>query len=134
MMSGRWFRIAPEDSSTPLQTMSYCQALISSGSIVSSASSSPCGIENGLWLKSTFLASSSYSNIGKSTIQHSRNASCSISSSFSAVRVRVLARGEEHPVVGSQPKRRDQRRGRRFAVVLGDRPGGDAFLDVDIAQ
>jgi len=28
--------------------------------LVSKASISPCGIEKGLWLKSTFLASSSY--------------------------------------------------------------------------
>ena len=33
MMSGRWLRIAPDDSSTPLQTMSYCQARMSSGSM-----------------------------------------------------------------------------------------------------
>ena len=56
MISGRWLRIAPEQSSMPLQTMSYWQALIVSGSCVSSASSPPCGIENGLWLKSIFLA------------------------------------------------------------------------------
>src|SRR3546814_7645536 len=73
MMSGRWFRIAPDDSSTPLQTMSYCHARISRGSLVSSASSSPCGIEKGLWLKSILPVSSSASNIGKSTIQHISN-------------------------------------------------------------
>ena len=48
MISGSWFRMAPEDSSTPLQTMSYCQARMSSGSCVSSASRPPCGMENGL--------------------------------------------------------------------------------------
>ena len=51
MISGRWFRIAPLDSSTPLQTMSYWKALIVNGSLVFSASNPPCGIENGLWLK-----------------------------------------------------------------------------------
>src|SRR3546814_1808916 len=43
--SGKWLRIAPEDSSTPLQTMSYWKARMSSGSLVSSASRPPCGIE-----------------------------------------------------------------------------------------
>ena len=33
MISGSWFRMAPEDSSMPLQTMSYCQARMSSGSL-----------------------------------------------------------------------------------------------------
>jgi len=30
MTSGRWFRIAPDDNSVPLQTMSYWIALIAS--------------------------------------------------------------------------------------------------------
>ena len=73
--------MAPEQSSMPLQTMSYCQALMVSGSWVSSASSPPCGIENGLWLKSIFLAVSSYSNIGKSTIQQNAKSSSAITPS-----------------------------------------------------
>src|SRR5690606_3624188 len=89
MMSGRWFRIAPDDSSTPLQTRSYCQARISSGSLVSSASSSPCGMLKGLWLKSILPVSSSASNMGKSTIQHMAKRFVSISSSCSATRVRA---------------------------------------------
>ena len=56
----------------PLQTMSYCQALMVSGSWVSSASSPPCGIENGLWLNSIWPDSSSRSYIGKSTTQQKR--------------------------------------------------------------
>src|SRR6516225_3024098 len=51
--------------------MSYWNALIVSGSCVVSASSPPCGIENGLCEKSIFLFSSSYSYIGKSTTQAS---------------------------------------------------------------
>ena len=43
-------------------------AKISSGSFVINASIPPCGIENGLWLKST-VPSSDNSYIGKSTIQ-----------------------------------------------------------------
>ena len=116
MMSGRWLRIAPLDSSTPLQTMSYCQARMSSGSLVSSASIPPCGIEKGLWLKSIFFWSSLYSNIGKSTIQQKRNASFSIRSRLSATRVRAapaslaasasLAGGEEDAVVGTEAQLR----------------------------
>ncbi len=73
MISGSWFRMAPEDSSTPLQTMSYCQPRMSSGSWVSRASRPPCGIENGLCEKSIPPVSSSFSYIGKSTIQQKRN-------------------------------------------------------------
>src|SRR3546814_4767999 len=69
--------------------MSYCHARISSGSIVSNASISPCGMEKGLCEKSTFLLSSSYSYIGKSTIQQNLNTSCSISPSTSPTRVRA---------------------------------------------
>ena len=74
MISGRWLRMAPEHSSMPLQTMSYCQARMFSGSCVSSASSPPCGIENGLWQKSICSVSSSHSYIGKSTIQQNAEA------------------------------------------------------------
>src|SRR3546814_10505079 len=83
--------------------MSYCHARISSGSIVSNASISPCGMEKGLCEKSTFLLSSSYSYIGKSTIQQNLNTSCSISPSTSPTRVRpapaslaACDRSEEH--------------------------------------
>src|SRR2546426_7266010 len=69
MISGRWLRIAPLESSTPLQTMSYWYALIVSGSAPSSASSPPCGIENGLWLNSIRFVSSFSSYIGKSVTQ-----------------------------------------------------------------
>ena len=89
MISGRWFRIAPEESSTPLQTMSYWNALIFSGSIVSSACRPPCGIENGLWLNSTFPVSSSSSYIGKSTIQQNRKEFFSSRSSSSPSRLRA---------------------------------------------
>ncbi len=77
MTSGSWFRMAPEDSSTPLQTMSYCQARMSSGSLVCSASRPPCGMENGLWENSISPVSSFFSNIGKSTIQQNRKTSSS---------------------------------------------------------
>src|SRR5437660_1057209 len=44
--------------------MSYWKARISSGSLVSSASNPPCGIENGLWLNSICPVSSFFSYIG----------------------------------------------------------------------
>ena len=96
MMSGRWLRIAPLDSSTPLHTMSYWKALIVSGSCVSSASSSPCGIENGLWLKTIFFASSSHSYMGKSVIQQKRKAFFSTRSS-----PRRAWSGASPPMVGN---------------------------------
>ena len=64
MTAGRWFRIAPEDSSTPLHTMSYWKALMVSGSWVSRAARPPWGIEKGLWEKSIWPVSSSSSNMG----------------------------------------------------------------------
>src|ERR1051325_8614941 len=74
--SGRWLRIAPDDNSTPLQTMSYWIALMASslsrsaaGSSLRNSSTSMFGIENGLWEKSIFFSSSFHSYIGKSTIQ-----------------------------------------------------------------
>ena len=82
MMSGRWLRIAPDDSSTPLQTMSYWNALMVSGSCVFSASSPPCGMLNGLWLKSICPVSSFSSYIGKSVIQQKRNAPFSHQAEF----------------------------------------------------
>ena len=89
MMSGRWLRIAPEHSSAPLHTMSYWNALMVSGSCAFSASSPPCGMLNGLWLKSTCPVSSFSSNIGKSVIQQKRNAPFSIRPSSSPSRVRT---------------------------------------------
>ena len=59
-----WLRMAPLDSSTPLQTISYCHALIVSGSSFSKASSPPCGIEKGLWLNPTFRVVSSNPYMG----------------------------------------------------------------------
>ena len=60
-----------------------------SGSCVFSASSPPCGMLNGLWLKSTCPVSSFSSNIGKSVIQQNRNAPVSPRLSSSASRVRT---------------------------------------------
>ena len=115
MMSGRWLRIAPEDSSTPLHTMSYWNALMVSGSCVFSASSPPCGMLNGLWLKSTCPVSSFSSYIGKSVIQQKRNAPFSHQAEFlgqpgahraGEFRRRLdLAGDEEHRVArGSAPQ------------------------------
>ena len=145
MMSGRWLRIAPELSSTPLQTMSYCQARMSSGSLFSSASSSPCGIEKGLCEKSIFFWSSLNSNIGKSTIQQKRNASFSIRSSCSPTRVRAapaslaasrfLAGGEENAVVGAKAELASASAVHVLGpVVLGDRPAPFAGLAGRIAE
>ena len=64
-----WLRIAPDESSMPLQTTSYWYASIVSGSLVSRASRPPCGIENGLCEKMIFPVSGSFSKNGKSTIQ-----------------------------------------------------------------
>ena len=61
MVSGRWLRMPPEAISKPLQTMSYWNALMSSGSLLFSASMPPCGIENGLWAKSIVFSSSFHS-------------------------------------------------------------------------
>src|SRR5512145_426334 len=76
--------MAPDDNSTPLQTMSYWNALIVSGSRVSSASSPPCGIENGLWLNSILPVSGFNSYIGKSTIQQNLYSSLAMRSISSA--------------------------------------------------
>ena len=96
----------------PLQTMSYWNALMVSGSCVFSASSPPCGMLNGLWLKSTCPVSSFSSNIGKSVIQQNRNAPFSDQAEFLAEpgahragefrRHVLLAGGEEHRVAGVQ--------------------------------
>ena len=75
--SGRWLRIAPEESSTPLQTMSYWIALKprilswSAGSSARNSSTAMFGMENGLCEKSIFFSSSFHSYMGKSTIQQS---------------------------------------------------------------
>ena len=134
MMSGRWLRIAPEHSSAPLQTMSYWNALMVSGSCVFSASSPPCGMLNGLWLKSTWLVSSLSSNIGKSVIQQKRNAPVSMRPSSSPSRVRTvpanfaasstLAGDEEHRVARVQAARRADRLGAIGFQVARDRPLG----------
>ena len=89
---------------------------MSSGSLLSSASSPPCGIEKGLWLKSTFFASSSYSYIGKSTIQQNLNASSLDQAELlgdpgagragELRRLICLAGGEEDAVVGAEAERR----------------------------
>ena len=94
---------------------------MSSGSLLSSASSSPCGIEKGLWLKSTFFASSSYSYIGKSTIQQKWKrvlldqaellADAGARGAGELGRLRLLAGGEEDAVVGAEAERLDQLRG-----------------------
>jgi hypothetical protein len=55
-----------------------------------SASSPPCGMEKGLWLKSICFVSSFSSYIGKSTIQQKRNSSLAMRPSSSPSRVRTL--------------------------------------------
>ena len=96
----------------PLQTMSYWYALMVSGSWVFSASSSPCGMLNGLWLKSISPVSSFSSNIGKSVTQQKRKLPFSSRPSSSPRRVRtapanfargvLLAADEEHRVARLQ--------------------------------
>ena len=60
-----------------------------SGSWVFSASSPPCGMLNGLWLKSICPVSSFNSYIGKSVTQQNRKAPFSIRPSSSPSRVRT---------------------------------------------
>ena len=71
--------------------MSYWYPTTSSGSCVSSASSPPCGIENGLCEKSIFPVSSSRSYIGKSTIQPKSNRSSTVSPSSLPITLRAFA-------------------------------------------
>src|SRR6476620_9861688 len=63
---------------------------MSSGFMLSSASSPPCGMENGLWEKSIFSSSSFHSYMGKSTTQQNskRSAAMRPSSEPSLVRAR----------------------------------------------
>ena len=74
MISGSWFRTAPEESSTPLHTRSYWSAVMVRGSIsprsaFSRVSRPPLGMEKGLWQNSSSPLSSPISYMGKSTIQ-----------------------------------------------------------------
>ena len=74
MISGSWFRTAPELSSTPLHTRSYWNAVMVRGSIspamaLSRTSAPPLGMEKGLWQNSSWPLSSPISYMGKSTIQ-----------------------------------------------------------------
>ena len=107
-----------------------------SGSCVSSASSPPCGIENGLWLNSICSVSSSRSNIGKSTIQQKRNSSSARSGPAPAPilvraragelrRRRLLVADEEHRVAVAQRRSAPCSRASRARVEeLGDRALG----------
>ena len=109
---------------------------MSSGSLVFSASSSPCGIENGLCEKSTCFVSSFHSNIGKSTIQ--QNSKRSSSTSFRSVPTLVRAGagelGEDLGVAGDEEggvalpqaqlahQRRRSRSGPRFLAIGPPQP------------
>ena len=64
-----------------MHTKSYWYANISNGSLFSNDSSPPCGIENGLWLKS-IVPSSDNSYIGKSTIKQNLYTPFSIKSNL----------------------------------------------------
>src|SRR5262245_1335149 len=83
--------MAPEDSSTPLQTMSYWIALMdkivsrSAGSSARKSSTAMFGMENGLWEKSILFSSSFHSYIGKSTIQQNSKRSFAIRPSSSPI-------------------------------------------------
>src|SRR6266542_6176431 len=97
--------MAPEDSSTPLQTMSYWIALMdkivprSAGSSARKSSTAMFGMENGLWEKSIFFSSSFHSYMGKSTIQQNSKRSLAISPSSSPIL--VLAAPANLAAVGS---------------------------------
>ena len=144
MMSGRWLRIAPDDSSMPLQTMSYWNALMVSGSCVFSASRPPCGMLNGLWLKSICPVSSFSSYIGKSVIQQKRNAPFSIRPSSSAEprahqagefrRLVLLAGGEEHRVAGLSPHAARIASARSGSRLRAIGPFGAVGVVDDVAQ
>src|ERR1700732_1449358 len=83
--------MAPEESSTPLQTMSYWIALIdkivsrAGGSSAGKSSTAMFGMENGLWEKSIFFSSSFHSYIGKSTIQQNSKRSLATRPSASPI-------------------------------------------------
>src|SRR3972149_11433679 len=87
--------MAPDDSSVPLQTMSYWIALIdkslslSLGSSARNSSTAKFGIENGLCEKSIFFSSSLHSYIGKSTIQQNSKRSLAIRPSSSPILLRA---------------------------------------------
>src|SRR6516164_8129280 len=89
--------MAPEDSSTPLQTMSYWIASIdrilsrSAGSSARNSSTSMFGMENGLWEKSIFFSSSFHSYIGKSTTQQNSKRSLATRPSSSPNLLRTAA-------------------------------------------
>src|SRR5262249_50327458 len=87
--------MAPEDSSTPLQTMSYWIALMdkivsrSAGSSARKSSTAMFGMENGLWEKSILFSSSFHSYMGKSTIQQNSKRSLVIRPSSSPILLRA---------------------------------------------
>src|SRR3954447_21446525 len=87
--------MAPEESSMPLQTMSYWIALSerivsrSDGSSARKSSTAMFGMENGLWEKSIFFSSSFHSYMGKSTIQQNSKRSLAISPSSSPILLRA---------------------------------------------
>src|SRR5262245_65555150 len=95
MTSGRWLRIAPDDNSTPLQTLSSRRAFtdtrlsLSFGSSARSSSTGRFGIENGLWEKSILFSSSFHSYIGKSTIQQNSKRSLAMTPSSSPILARA---------------------------------------------
>ncbi len=119
---------------------------MSSGSLVFSASSSPCGIENGLCEKSTWLDSSLNSNIGKSTIQQKSNRSLSTRlSSVPMLGAREagelveglgIAGDEEGRVADLEAELGADRLGAFRAEVARDRPGAAllAFPPEDVAE
>src|SRR5215469_4709005 len=87
--------MAPEDNSTPLQTMSYWIALMdkivsrSAGSSARNSSGAMFGMENGLWEKSILFSSSFHSYIGKSTIQQNSKRSFLMTPSSSPILLRA---------------------------------------------
>src|SRR4051795_13776046 len=92
--------------------MSYWNALMVSGSCPLSASRPPCGIEKGLCENSIFFSVSSYSYIGKSTIQARSRRGCA--------KTRSSSRSRHIRTSGSRRSRRD-REGvvRKLDLLLG---------------
>ncbi len=127
----------------PLQTMSYWNALMVSGSCVFSASSPPCGMLNGLWLKSIRPVSSFSSYIGKSVTQQKRNAPFPSAQLVGQPRAHeagelrrrvLLAADEEHRIARLQPAGDADRLGPIGFQIARDRAFGAFGLEGDIAQ
>ena len=116
----------------------------SAGPAASSASSPPCGIENGLWLNSICPVSSFRSYIGKSTIQQNSKAPSSVRPSSRPILSRAaLANGaklfgtpqtKKTASPSSSPSLARRSRGPLRPEVPRDRAGALPVAEEDVAE